>query len=226
MSDARTIVYADGSCLGNPGPGGWGCIIIGSDGSERELSGGSAHTTNNRMEITAAIEALRALPAGTSVVVHTDSQYLVNTMTKGWRRKENIDLWRELDAEVAKRRVEWEWVRGHAGDPLNERADRLARDAASGKPAGARNVDRNLNRNLVPASDPPPRQIVSKATILQREGAEAEESLRLRPLLREDEQIVRCESCGSDFVANMHGSEHPRGHVYCPRVACQLVARS
>jgi hypothetical protein len=172
------------------------------------------------MEITAALEALRALPLGASVVVRTDSQYLVNTMTKGWRRKENIDLWQELDAEVAKRRVEWEWVRGHAGDALNERADQLARDAASGKPAGAR----NLHRNLGLASDPPTAHVVPKATIVQREGAEAEES-RLRPLLRDDEQIVRCESCGSDFVACKDGSEQVREGVYCPRVACQLIAR-
>ena len=218
MSDARTIVYADGSCLGNPGPGGWGCIIIGTDGSERELSGGSPKTTNNRMEITAAIEALRALPTAIHVVIRTDSQYLVNTMTKGWRRKENTDLWQELDAEVAKRRVEWEWVRGHAGDPRNERADQLARDAASGKPAGAR----SLRQSLLPESGPATTRVVSKAATAE---LEAEAARRLRPLLRDGEQILRCESCGAEFVASTDGSEQARGGVYCPRVPCQLVAR-
>jgi ribonuclease HI len=137
-------VYADGSCLGNPGPGGWGVVLIEPDGATREFAGANPSTTNNRMEITAALEALRIIPPGTAVVIHSDSQYLVKTMTLGWKRRENLDLWRLLDAEVATRRVRWEWVRGHRGDPGNERADELARSAAEGRaprpriPQGAR----------------------------------------------------------------------------------------
>jgi ribonuclease HI len=132
-SQPSLIAYADGSCLGNPGPGGWGVVLLGIDGSRVEFSGSAAATTNNRMEITAAIEALRKLPAGVEIYLRTDSQYLVNTMTLGWKRRENLDLWRILDAEAEQRKVRWEWVRGHSGDTLNERADELARGAALGK---------------------------------------------------------------------------------------------
>src|SRR5689334_2482632 len=127
---ARLIAYADGSCLGNPGPGGWGVVLVGDDGSQLDFSGAVASTTNNRMEITAAIEALRRLPPGIEVTIRTDSQYLVKTMTLGWKRRENLDPWQILDAEVVRRKVSWEWVRGHAGEVLNERADELARNAA------------------------------------------------------------------------------------------------
>src|SRR5580658_4193153 len=103
MDEAKTtmLAYADGSCLGNPGPGGWGVVLINADGSTRVLSGTNPATTNNRMEMTAAIEALRAFPQGAEVTVRTDSQYVVKTMTLGWKRRENLDLWRELDAEAA-----------------------------------------------------------------------------------------------------------------------------
>jgi ribonuclease HI len=130
---ARIVAYADGSCIGNPGPGGWGVVLIGIGGKTLEFSGAQHATTNNRMEITAAIEALRRLPEGVEVTIRTDSQYVIKTMTRGWKRRENLDLWKILDAETAKRKVHWEWVRGHSGNVLNEKADRLARNAALGK---------------------------------------------------------------------------------------------
>ena len=122
---AQYEIYTDGSCSGNPGPGGWGAIVL-TGGAKTPLSGGEPQTTNNRMEVMAAIEGLAAVPAGSEVTVHTDSQYLVGTMTKHWKRNVNTDLWDRLDKEVAARAVKWEWLRGHAGHPLNEEADRLA----------------------------------------------------------------------------------------------------
>ena len=118
-------IYTDGACQDNPGPGGWGAIIE-QDGQSKELSGREQRTTNNRMEITAAIKGLEATPEGSSVTLHSDSRYLVNTMTRGWKRNVNTDLWERLDALVAGREVTWQWVRGHAGHPQNERADQLA----------------------------------------------------------------------------------------------------
>ena len=132
MAQGRVImisIYTDGSCLGNPGPGGWGTIVI-EDGSRRELHGGQAQTTNNRMEILAVIKGLQAVPASSDVKVFSDSQYVINTITRNWKRNANRDLWTRLDAELGKRKVQWEWVRGHAGDPLNEEADRLANQEA------------------------------------------------------------------------------------------------
>src|SRR5277367_1968945 len=121
MADSKPyLAYADGSCIGNPGPGGWGVVIIAPDGAETELSGHQDATTNNRMEITAAIEALRAIPDGVPVIVRSDSQYVVKTMNDGWRRRENVDLWPALDNEARRHRTSFEWVRGHASDPLNE----------------------------------------------------------------------------------------------------------
>ena len=118
-------IYTDGSCLNNPGPGGWAAIVILEDGPHR-LSGGDPQTTNNRMELMAAIKGLEAVSADTAVTVHSDSQYLVNTMTKNWKRNVNRELWEQLDRLSAGRQVAWNWVRGHAGHPLNEEADRLA----------------------------------------------------------------------------------------------------
>lgn len=131
-------IWTDGACKGNPGPGGWGALLR-SNGHEKELFGGEELTTNNRMELQAVIEALRALKEPCRVTLHVDSQYVMNGITKwitGWKRNgwrtaskkpvKNEDLWRALDEEVARHDVRWVWVRGHAGDPGNERADTLA----------------------------------------------------------------------------------------------------
>ena len=131
--------YTDGACSGNPGPGGWGVLLVAA-GKEKELCGGEPATTNNRMELTAAIEALAAVKAADTVRIHTDSTYVRDGITQwidrwkknGWRtaaRKpvKNEDLWRLLDDTRARHTVEWHWVRGHNGHPENERADALAR---------------------------------------------------------------------------------------------------
>ncbi len=133
------VIFTDGSCRGNPGPGGWGAILIHGD-HEREIWGGEAATTNNRMELTAAIEALVALKRPCRVELHTDSQYVKNGITqwlslwkaRGWRTMtkgavKNEDLWRRLDDARLRHEVDWRWVKGHAGHTLNERADQLAR---------------------------------------------------------------------------------------------------
>ncbi len=125
-SEDQIVIYADGSCLGNPGRGGWGVIVIAPDGSQQELNGHDPSTTNNRMEITAAVEGLRATARGSNVVLRSDSQYVINTMKLGWKRNKNHDLWKLLDDEQALRRVTFEWVRGHNGDRFNDRADQLA----------------------------------------------------------------------------------------------------
>ncbi len=138
------LIYTDGACSGNPGPGGWGAVLM-SGGHERELSGGEPLTTNNRMEIMAAIAALEALTRPCRVDLHTDSQYLRQGITEwiaGWKARgwktadkkpvKNEDLWKRLDAARARHEVRWHWVKGHAGHPLNERADGLARDAIRG----------------------------------------------------------------------------------------------
>jgi len=136
--------YTDGACSGNPGPGGWGALLQAKDGAtvvkERELKGGEAHTTNNRMELLAAINALETLGRGTAITVVTDSQYVKNGVTgwiHGWKRNgwktaakkpvKNAELWQRLDAAAQRHDVTWEWVKGHAGHPENERADELAR---------------------------------------------------------------------------------------------------
>lgn len=134
----RVTIYTDGACSGNPGPGGWGAILIFGD-TRKELSGGEAHTTNNRMEILAAIEALEALKRPCRVDLFTDSQYLRQGITgwihnwkaRGWRTADkkpvkNEDLWRRIDAARERHDVAWHWVKGHAGDPLNNRVDALA----------------------------------------------------------------------------------------------------
>ena len=131
-------IWTDGACKGNPGPGGWGALLR-QGRHEKEIFGGDPQTTNNRMELTGVIEALKALKRPCHVIVHTDSQYvqkgmgewLPNWKRRGWRTADkkpvrNADLWQELDALVSLHQVEWRWVRGHAGDPGNERADALA----------------------------------------------------------------------------------------------------
>jgi ribonuclease HI len=134
-------VFTDGACRGNPGPGGWGALLR-FKGRERELSGGEASTTNNRMELMAAIVALETLKRSCEVDLTTDSQYVCKGITEWlpqWRARnwktasrkpvKNQDLWQRLDEALARHRVRWHWVRGHSGHPENERADQLARDA-------------------------------------------------------------------------------------------------
>ena len=138
-AEARPDIYTDGACSGNPGPGGWG-VSIRRGGAEESLCGGAAETTNNRMELQAAIEALKTVPEGGAATLHTDSSYVRDGIARwiakwkagGWltaARKpvKNRDLWQELDALHGARRIDWRWVKGHAGDPGNERADELAR---------------------------------------------------------------------------------------------------
>ncbi|PIX60137.1 MAG: ribonuclease HI [Lysobacterales bacterium CG_4_10_14_3_um_filter_64_11] len=135
-------IHTDGACLGNPGPGGWG-VLLRCDGRERELSGNAPDTTNNRMELLAAIMALEALSEPCDVVLHTDSQYVqkgISEWLAGWQRRgwktaggdpvKNQDLWQRLSAAAARHQVQWLWVRGHNGHPENERVDVLARNAA------------------------------------------------------------------------------------------------
>ncbi len=155
----RVEVWTDGACSGNPGPGGWGAVLM-WNGHEKELSGGEELTTNNRMELMAAISALTALKRPSIVDLHTDSQYLRGGIMgwihgwkkNGWRTSDrkpvkNVDLWQQLDALREKHEVHWHWVKGHAGTEANERADQLARDGMEpfkpkkkrrpGGPAGA-----------------------------------------------------------------------------------------
>ena len=143
----QVVIYTDGACKGNPGPGGWG-VLLRSGAHEKELFGGEANTTNNRMELMAVIQALQALKRPCHVKLHLDSEYVRKGITEwihGWKAKgwvtaakqpvKNADLWRELDALVSggNHRIEWHWVKGHAGDPGNERADQLAN---KGVPSG------------------------------------------------------------------------------------------
>ncbi len=134
----QVTIYTDGACKGNPGPGGWGAWLS-SGGHDKELFGGEAQTTNNRMELTAVIEALASLKRNCEVTLYTDSEYVRKGITEwiiGWKQRgwktadkkpvKNVDLWQRLDALRALHQVHWRWVKGHAGDPGNERADQLA----------------------------------------------------------------------------------------------------
>jgi ribonuclease HI len=136
----QVIIHTDGACSGNPGPGGWGAILQ-SGGKTRELKGGELATTNNRMELMAAIQALEALTRDCRVELHTDSQYVMKGISEwihNWKRRgwmtadkkpvKNDDLWKRLDAARLRHQVDWRWVKGHAGHELNERADQLARE--------------------------------------------------------------------------------------------------
>jgi ribonuclease HI len=138
--EKRIAIWTDGACSGNPGPGGWGAVLIAGE-HEKDLKGGEADTTNNRMELTAAIEALDALKRPSLVDLHTDSQYVKGGITgwiHGWKRNgwktadkkpvKNVDLWQRLDTALQRHKVTWHWVKGHAGNEMNERADELARE--------------------------------------------------------------------------------------------------
>jgi ribonuclease HI len=143
MTESTITIYTDGACKGNPGPGGWGAWLS-AGGHEKELWGGEALTTNNRMELTAVIEALSALKKQSRVALHTDSQYVRQGITAwihNWKKRawktadnkpvKNVDLWQRLDALAQAHQVQWYWVKGHAGDPGNERADALANRGAA-----------------------------------------------------------------------------------------------
>ncbi|HWZ47953.1 MAG TPA: ribonuclease HI [Herbaspirillum sp.] len=134
----KVEIFTDGACKGNPGPGGWGAVLVAGE-HEKELFGGELGTTNNRMELLAVIEALKALSRPCEVIVHTDSQYVqkgISEWIHGWKARgwktaarapvKNVDLWQQLDAAQARHKIEWRWVRGHSGHAGNERADALA----------------------------------------------------------------------------------------------------
>jgi ribonuclease HI len=124
-------IYTDGSCLKNPGgPGGYAAVIFRDGEMIEEVSGGEAMTTSNRMEITAAIVGLHAVREPSIITLYADSQYLIKTLTQGWRRVKNLDLWTQLDAAAKPHRIAWHWIRGHHGNPGNIRADALANRAA------------------------------------------------------------------------------------------------
>ena len=162
-------IYTDGSCLGNPGAGGWAAVIVDEQNRHEELCGGEEHTTNNRMELTAAIRALEKISAGKQVELFTDSSYLKNAFTKGWLAKWkrngwktatggnvlNQDLWLELDRLIATRTVKFNWVKGHAGNSLNERCDVLARTTAE-----------KFRRGEL--KNPPPKKIPAQEKILPK----------------------------------------------------------
>jgi ribonuclease HI len=152
MTTRSVSIYTDGACKGNPGPGGWGALLV-SDGGEKEIFGGEPATTNNRMELTAVIRALTSLKRECDVEIYTDSQYVKNgieTWIHGWKRNgwktadrkpvKNAELWRELDAATKAHRIRWHWVRGHNDHPGNDRADELANRGASAAIANATGV--------------------------------------------------------------------------------------
>jgi ribonuclease HI len=139
MSKGKVVIHTDGACSGNPGPGGWGAILD-YNGTRKELFGGAPETTNNRMELQAAIEALNALKRPCAVEMHVDSNYVKDGMTKwifGWKKNgwktadkkpvKNVELWQALDEAIKRHEISWHWVKGHDGNPDNERADELAR---------------------------------------------------------------------------------------------------
>jgi ribonuclease HI len=195
-SSHELLAYADGSCIGNPGPGGWGFVIVRPGGEREESSGGDPATTNNKMELTAAIEALKRIEPGRSVVLRSDSQYVVKGINEKRKRKANLELWGRLDAEIAARRVTFQWVRGHADDPLNARADELAHSEAERIARGDRAAARSPQG---------------------RDPARGDPIRELEPLLREDETIRKCAGCGRMFVS--------KRALHCTQVECQLAAR-
>ncbi len=205
LSHRHYLVYGDGSCIGNPGPGGWGVVLHDPDGNVREFNVNEPATTNNRMELTAAIEGLRATPPESHVLFRSDSQYVVKTVTDGWKRNANKDLWPLLDAELDARAVRFEWVRGHDTDPINNRADELALMGAQGKLVadGASTKKAPARRSTRGARDD-----------------EAESIARLTPLLAQGESTRDCAGCGAKFVSSRDGDD------YCSQARCQLNTRT
>jgi ribonuclease HI len=201
LQSREYLVYADGSCLGNPGPGGWGVVVRDPDGVVTELNGHEDATTNNRMELLAAIEGLRATELGADVILRSDSQYVVKSMTLNWKRNANQDLWALLDAETKLRRVRFEWVRGHGVDPINNRADELALMGANG-------------RLVADGALPEKRKARTSRTFDSSE--EADLMTRLQP----GESIRKCAGCGAKFVSASDGND------FCSQARCQLDARS
>ena len=203
ISHHHYLVYGDGSCIGNPGPGGWGVVMHDPDGTVREFNGHEPATTNNRMELTAAIEGLRATPPESHVLFRSDSQYVVKTVTDGWKRNANKDLWPLLDAEIDARTVRFEWVRGHDTDPINNRADELALMGAQGKLV----ADGAITKKPV-------------ARNRAARGKESDDLAQLTPLLAQGESIRECAGCGAKFVTSRDDDD------YCSQARCQLKARA
>jgi ribonuclease HI len=197
------LVYADGSCLGNPGPGGWGVVVCDPRDPDHvlaELNGHADATTNNRMELTAAIEGLRATERGADVILRSDSRYVVNSMTLHYKRNTNHDLWEMLDAETTARHVRFEWVRGHSTDPINNRADELALMGANGR--------------LVADGASPEKRQTRRPSKSDDSAVEAELATRLEL----GESIRECLRCSTKFVSL--GDE-----LYCSQIRCQHEAR-
>ena len=163
-------IYTDGACIGNPGPGGWGVVIL--NGSQNLfLSGGDSSTTNNRMEITAVIEALKNVDDN-DVTIYSDSTYVINTITKGWKKNKNQDLWELLEKLLFKKNVTWKWVKGHSGNEFNEKADQLAYGEAKKKmkinePDSLTHVDHEGTANMVDVSQKPVtfREAIAKSLV-------------------------------------------------------------
>jgi ribonuclease HI len=206
LSHRHYLVYGDGSCIGNPGPGGWGVVLHDPDGVVREFNGHEPQTTNNRMELTAAIEGLRATPPESHVLLRSDSQYVVKTVNDGWKRNANKDLWPMLDAEIDARTVRFEWVRGHDTDPINNRADELALMGAQGK--------------LVADGASTKKPVARNRAARGARASSSEDVALLTPLLERGESIRDCAGCGAKFVSSRDGDE------YCSQARCQLKARN
>ena len=203
LKSREYLVYADGSCIGNPGPGGWGLVVRDPDGRVTEINGHDPSTTNNRMELMAAIEGLRATEPGAEVILRSDSQYVVNSMNLHYKRNKNHDLWDQLDAETAARRVRFEWVRGHGTDQINNRADELALMGANGKPVAD-------NESASP----------EKRKTRKAKNEDSAIESELTALLKRGETIRECAGCGAKFVSRRAGDD------YCSHIFCQLDARS
>jgi ribonuclease HI len=202
QSSREYLVYADGSCLGNPGPGGWGVVVRDPNGNVTELNGHEDATTNNRMELMGAIEGLRATQPGSDVILRTDSQYVVKSMTLNWKRNKNQDLWKQLDDVASVRHVKFEWVRGHGDDPINNRADELALSGAQG-------------RLLADGASPKKRE-TRRSSRNDDYVVESELTMLLKP----NESIRECAGCGQKFVSRRAGDD------YCSLILCQYQARA